>query len=109
MTAGRPMNGGELLAALGRDAMDPASIYRALRIFCERGIVHRIEGADKVSRFALNTRRPRHPHFSCRSCGRMDCLDDVAVAHLDIRAKGYIVEEESVLLSGLCARCSKTV
>jgi Fe2+ or Zn2+ uptake regulation protein len=109
MSAGRPLNGGELLAALGRDAMDPASIYRALHVFCERGIVHKIEGTDRTNRFALNTRGHDHPHFSCRSCGRMDCLEGTAVTHHDIHADGYIVEEESVVLSGLCARCNKTV
>jgi Fur family ferric uptake transcriptional regulator len=107
MAEHRPLTGGELIALLGRDAMDPASVYRVLGVFTEREIVHRIDGADNVARYALNRGKANHPHFTCRSCGRMDCLDKVRVPHLDVRPEGYVVEEESLFLSGLCARCSK--
>ncbi len=107
MAERRALTGAELIAILGRDAMDPASVYRVLSVFAEREIVHRIDGADKVARYALNRGRANHPHFTCRSCGRMDCLDKMPVPHLDVRPEGYVVEEESLLFSGLCARCNK--
>jgi Fur family ferric uptake transcriptional regulator len=107
MAAGRPLAGSELFAALGRDAMDQASVYRVLSVFTERRIVHRIDGTDKVARYALNRGGVNHPHFTCRSCGRMDCLDKMPVPHLDIHREGYVVEQESLFLSGICARCSK--
>jgi Fur family ferric uptake transcriptional regulator len=107
MAEGRALTGAELIGLLGRDAMDPASVYRVLSVFTEREIVHRIDGADNVARYALNRGTANHPHFTCRSCGRMECLDKTPVPHLDVRPEGYVVEEESLLLSGLCARCSK--
>ena len=107
MAQRRPLTGAELIAVLGRDAMDPASVYRVLSVFTERQIVHRIDGTDKVARYALNRGKPNHPHFTCRCCGRMDCLDKLPVPHFDIRPDGYVVEEENLFLSGLCARCNK--
>jgi Fur family transcriptional regulator, ferric uptake regulator len=107
MSAQRPLTGAELIALLGRDSMDPASVYRVLTVFTERRIVHRIDGADNVSRYALNRGRANHPHFTCRSCGRMDCLEKISVPHLDAGPDGYVVEAESLFLSGICARCSK--
>lgn len=107
MSAQRPLTGAELIALLGRDAMDPASVYRVLTVFTERRIVHRIDGADNVSRYALNRGRANHPHFTCRSCGKMDCLEEISVPHLDVGSEGYVVEAENMVLSGLCARCNK--
>jgi Fur family ferric uptake transcriptional regulator len=107
MAERRPLTGAELIALLGRDAMDPASVYRVLSVFTEREIVHRIDGTDKVARYALNRGRANHPHFTCRSCGKMECLDKITVPHLNVRPQGYVVEEENMFLSGLCACCSK--
>ncbi len=107
MAVHRPLTGAELIERLGRDAMDPASVYRVLSVFTEHEIVHRIDGTDKVARYALNRGDANHPHFTCRSCGRMDCLDTVEVPHLDVRPEGYVVEEERMFLSGLCARCNR--
>jgi len=107
MAERRPLTGGELIALLGRDAMDPASVYRVLSVFTEREIVHRIDGTDKVARYALNRGRADHPHFTCRSCGKMDCLDKITVPHLDVCREGYVVEEECLFLSGICSRCNK--
>ncbi len=107
MAEDRPLAGAELITILGRDAMDPASVYRVLSAFAEREIVHRVEGADSVARFALNRGPGNHAHFRCRSCGKMDCLPGVPVPHLDVRREGYVIEEESLYLSGLCARCNK--
>ncbi len=109
MTEHRPLTGAELIALLGRDAMDPASVYRVLSVFTRHEIVHRIDGTDKVARFALNRGKVNHAHFTCRSCGKMDCLDKVPVPHTDVHQEGYVVEEESLFLSGLCAHCSKVV
>lgn len=107
MAERRPLTGAELIGLLGRDAMDPASVYRVLSVFTERHIVHRIDGADKVARYALNRGGTNHAHFTCRSCGRMDCLDKTPVPHLDIHREGYVVEEERLFLSGICASCSR--
>lgn len=107
VTARRPLTGAEIIALLGRDAMDPASVYRVLSVFTERRIVHRIDGFDNVARYALNRGTANHPHFTCRSCGKMDCLEKVPVPHLDVGPEGYVVEAETLFLSGLCARCNK--
>lgn len=102
----RPLSGQEIVDKLGRDAMDPASIYRALNAFFERGIVHKIEGVDRVSRFALDRGDALHPHFSCRVCGKMECMSDVTIPVVEIGKKGFIVEGSSINVWGICSRCN---
>lgn len=101
----RPLTGRELMARLGNDTLDPASVYRTLNTFYERGVVHRIEGADNINRFALNRGGKMHPHFKCRSCGKVECLEEMDCPSLNFVREGYIVERESFFLIGLCPRC----
>jgi Fur family ferric uptake transcriptional regulator len=106
MRSPRPLSGSEIQAQLRAGTVDPASVYRILNTFFEKGLVHRIEGLDKITRFALDRGESIHPHFSCRSCGRMECLKDVPVPAVSINREGYVVEEEGVLFQGICARCN---
>ncbi len=101
----RPMTGKELLNRLGNDAVDPASVYRILNAFFSLGVVHRIEGADNVNRYALNRGEDMHPHFTCRTCGKMECLKEAPNPSIDFVREGYLVERESISLVGLCPRC----
>jgi len=105
----RPMTGKELLNRLGTDAVDPASVYRILNAFFELKVVHRIEGADNINRYALNRGEDMHPHFTCRTCGKMKCLTMTTFPHIDIdmdfMEEGYLVERESISLVGLCPGC----
>lgn len=101
----RPLTGKELLAKLGNEAVNPASIYRTLNAFFERGVVHRIEGSDNINRFALNRGGKVHPHFTCRTCGRMECLKEMTCPSLNFAREGYLVEKENFFLIGLCPRC----
>jgi Fe2+ or Zn2+ uptake regulation protein len=101
----RPLTGRELLVKLGSEAVDSASVYRTLNTFFELGVVHRIEGSDNINRFALNRGGKVHPHFTCRTCGRMECLEEMDCPSLNFDREGYLVERESFFLIGLCPRC----
>ncbi len=107
MESQRPLSTGEITRLLGKDTIDPASVYRVLNTFHKRGLVHRVDCSDNINRFALNRGEKAHPHFTCRSCGRVECLRDIPVPPIDVDRKGYIIEERSVCFQGLCPGCIK--
>ncbi|MBN1574688.1 MAG: transcriptional repressor [Deltaproteobacteria bacterium] len=104
----RPLTGKELLDKMGDDAVDPASVYRTLNALFEREVVHKIEGSDNIYHFAINRGEGAHPHFTCRTCGRMECLKMTAFPRIDIdlEQEGYLVERENLFIVGLCPACS---
>lgn len=86
------------------------SVYRSLHTFSRAGLVHRVEAGDRLWRFAVCKHERHsvhcHPHFTCRSCGMVECLTGVALPLLDHLSPGYRVEEQEVYVRGLCANCS---
>jgi Fur family ferric uptake transcriptional regulator len=85
------------------------SIYRSLDAFLKAGIVHKVETGDRNRRFAVcscGSSSHCHPHFICRSCGRVECLSGLKIPELAGLKPGYIAEEQEIYIRGLCARCS---
>jgi Fur family ferric uptake transcriptional regulator len=98
----------EILKELKGRNLDRVTVYRNLHTFTESGLVHRIEVGDRVWRFAAchcSNQTHSHPHFTCRLCGRVECMEQFALPHLREPVTGYIVEEQEVYLRGICAAC----
>ena len=106
--AAAPLAPDEIFARLRRRGIDRVTVYRTLESFLEAGIVHRIEAGGR-RRFAVCGRVHRghcHPHFTCRVCGTVECLRDVALPRLRRLGRAYRVEEQELYVRGVCARCS---
>lgn len=107
----QPLTPQEILARVKVRMLDKVSVYRGLSALTQAGIVHRIEAGDRLWRFAVCKHGSHtahcHPHFSCRVCGKVECLDDVDLPRLKEPAPGYQVEEQEVYMRGLCAKCSE--
>ena len=108
MESHRPLSICEITKLLGKNTIDPASVYRVLNTFHDKGIVHRVDSSDNINRFALNRGEEAHPHFTCRLCGRVECLKDIPVPPVDVNWKGYLIEERSLCFQGLCPSCIKS-
>lgn len=107
MTDG-PLNQEEISHRLAGKGLNRVTIYRALNSFCKAGIVHRVESGDRVWKFAYcGCGQPGHchPHFICRCCGSVECLEGISLPVIRLRS-GYKVEQREFYLKGLCARCS---
>jgi Fur family ferric uptake transcriptional regulator len=93
-----------------RDAGRPtgrASIYRALELLVEHGLVERVEVGDGHARFERHM-EDHHHHLVCERCGRLVAFDDPglerAIARLSDRL-GVRVSGHEVLLRGECSSC----
>ena len=82
------------------------TVYATLELFRELGIVRRLGVAGSA---LYDPRAERHEHFLCRGCARVIDLDvsvDAASAQRAARRAGLAPEESSVVVTGLCDRCS---
>jgi len=101
-----PLTQKELMEALEEQGFNRVTIYRALQTFLDATIVHRIVTEDRTWRFAISHCGHRghcHPHFTCRSCGRIRCLDGVAIPAVDL--EGHRIESQAMYLWGVCPDC----
>jgi Fe2+ or Zn2+ uptake regulation protein len=86
------------------------TVYRNLAALEEAGLVRRLPSGGRSFIYELSCphRLPVHPHFTCRSCGEVVCLDPVDLSSAwETAAHGHeiTVEEVQLTLSGLCADC----
>lgn len=96
------------MANLEEQGFNRVTIYRALQTFLEASIVHRIVTEDRTWRFAVSRCGHRghcHPHFSCRNCSRVECLNGVSIP--PVRLQGHRVDAQAMYLWGLCPACLK--
>ncbi len=109
MDAPFPLTQDEISLRLTDVGLNRVTIYRALDSFLEAGLVHRIESGERVWKFAYcgcGSREHCHPHFICRACGKVECLEDIALPEIRNIKHGYCIEGEELYLRGLCAACS---
>ena len=90
--------------------LDRVTLYRTLDVLERRGLVHRVQGLDGVWRFCAHSHSHRgcpanHPHFLCRRCGQMRCLEGQAMPFVQV-PEGVSVEGKQLLVYGLCPACA---
>ena len=103
----RPLSHAEIDAKF--PDMDRVTIYRTLSLFVERGLAHQVQGPDGVWRFCAHSAEGGscpgdHPHFLCRSCGRMFCLPDERMPKVSV-PDGYAVAGKQFVVYGTCGEC----
>lgn len=105
-----PIGAYAVLASLKRShpGAAPPTVYRALDFLIDQGLIHRIESLNAY----VGCPRPGQPHVSqfliCGKCGAAAELDDPAIAAAVLRRAGelgFVVEQQTIELNGLCPRC----
>ena len=100
---------GDLLDRRG-DRVGVASIYRALELLEEEGLVQRFDVGENASRYepALPSGEHHH-HIVCDSCGEVRAFEDEdlerAIRRL-ARRVDFAVEGHDVTLRGECPSCA---
>ncbi|KKN24953.1 hypothetical protein LCGC14_0889730 [marine sediment metagenome] len=88
------------------------TLYRTLKTFEEKGIVHQIEDGTGISKYALcepgchcELDRDLHLHFHCSNCDETVCLTEHKIPHINL-PEGYVAEDANLVLTGICEKCS---
>jgi Fur family ferric uptake transcriptional regulator len=93
------------------DDIDRVTIYRTLKTFSDRGLIHKVLDDGGGLKYALcseacsaTVHRHEHVHFKCTRCGQTNCVDvDIPSVKLP---KGYKPEAFNLLIQGTCPNCS---
>lgn len=91
--------------------MDRSSIFRALRLFVDHGILHEINDGTGHQKYCVcrchNTSHNHlnHIHFTCRICGHTYCLEEYQIPIISL-PEGYLMEDAEYVIKGVCPDCS---
>lgn len=100
----------DLEAELGPS--DRVTLYRTLKTFEEKGIIHRVDDGTGAAKYALcpdkcdaHHHEDLHAHFYCVRCHETVCLSDVEIPRLAVPGE-FTVQEIQVIAKGTCGRCA---
>jgi Fur family ferric uptake transcriptional regulator len=102
----------DLLTAVRRQRpANKVTIYRILEDFMRLGLVRRLSGAGSAAHYELACEHhPPHPHFHCRDCGEVQCLEPLPLERLWRELKGPLgnqAERLEIRVAGVCHKCRK--
>jgi Fur family transcriptional regulator, stress-responsive regulator len=88
-------------------AISRQSVYDALSLLVEKGLIRRIQPAGSPARYEARV-GDNHHHLICRSCGRMvdvDCAIGAAPCLTAADNLGFEISEAEVIYWGRCPEC----
>src|SRR5690606_4837322 len=92
---------------------DRTTLYRTIKTFEEKAIVHNIDDGTGIVKYALcekgcncEIENDLHLHFYCNNCGTTVCLTEHKIPQIKV-PKGYISEDVNLVVKGICDKCSK--
>lgn len=107
----RPLSAQDIFETLSRsEEINRVTVYRILDLFVEKGVIDRISSGERSFHYGLapNKNHPSHPHFYCRICGNLECLDSKGIFfEIDefMRTFSGIIEKVEFRLDGICKTC----
>lgn len=92
----------------GLPAISFNTVYKTLEVFCQKGLVIKVNPLHEVARYDVET--DHHAHLICRKCHFIvDLPDEVAPAPTlpEEAQAGFRLERHSLIFWGLCPQCQK--
>lgn len=93
------------------DRSERTTLYRTIKTFEKKGLVHQIDDGTGVAKYALGAEklteniRDLHLHFHCTSCYETVCLTDHKIPHISL-PEGFVSEDMNLVIKGVCDKCS---
>ncbi len=91
---------------------DRTTLYRTLKTFEDKGVVHQIDDGTGIQKYALcetgcncELEQDLHLHFHCNNCNETICLTEHKIPHINL-PDGYVAEDANLVLKGICEKCS---
>ncbi|MGW9686743.1 Fur family transcriptional regulator [Flagellimonas sp. 2504JD1-5] len=93
------------------DMADRTTVYRTIKLFEKKGVVHQIDNGTGVANYALCEEncncvpgKDLHLHFHCTKCGETLCLTNHKIPTINL-PNGYMPENMNLLVKGRCPSC----
>lgn len=91
---------------------DRITLYRTLKSFEEKGLIHKLADAGGGSKYALcegkcdeDHHHDHHVHFHCEKCDKSFCIDEVSVPAVNV-PEGYTMTSRDMMVKGVCKECN---
>lgn len=88
------------------------TLYRTLKTFEEKKIVHQIDDGTGISKYALcekgcncEIEQDLHLHFHCNLCNETVCLTEHKIPQIKV-PDGFVSENVNLVVKGICDKCS---
>jgi len=97
-----------VLVELFKEEMNKATVYRIVSRLEADGVIHSFKGSDGLTWYAAckdcscEEHHDCHPHFQCKICGKMECLELTVKLP---KIEKHKVDSEIILLVGECENC----
>jgi Fur family ferric uptake transcriptional regulator len=108
-----PLSADDIFQTMERNGpINRVTVYRILDLLVEHGIVERLSSGGRAAHYGLapNDYHRPHPHFYCKSCGQMDCLNPDSLnvdTHPLLKTFPGRIDKVEVRVDGICKNCVK--
>ena len=92
---------------------DRITLYRTLKTFQEKGLVHSIDDGTGAPKYALceegcecDIEKDLHVHFHCRICNETFCMPKYKIPKIELPVK-FKAEEANLVVKGVCVKCGR--
>lgn len=95
----------------GDHACDFATVFRFVTMLEQKNLVEKVAWADGTTRHELRTHDGHHHYLICRTCHKVEPVDDCIVEHLEqeiATQRGYTAMNHSLQLTGVCPTCQRS-
>ncbi len=106
-----PLSAGDIFKTLERSSsINRVTVYRILDRLVEQGVVERLSTGGRAAYYGLapNEHHQPHPHFYCKRCGQMDCLNPGTLnIETDAMQKTFPgqIDKVEIRVDGICKNC----
>lgn len=91
---------------------DRTTLYRTLKTFEEKGLIHNIKDGAEAVKYALceadckdGVHYDMHLHFYCTNCKELFCLPNAQMPIVTLPGN-FQLQEVSLVARGICGNCS---
>lgn len=91
-------------------SLEKSSIFRVLRLFLEKGVLHSIEDGRGMVRYEICTAHhechddDQHAHFYCEECQEVFCFKAIHAPIINL-PHDFEVHSVNYMLKGICPNC----
>lgn len=86
-------------------ALDRTSIFRTLKLFARKKIIHRVPSTDGITRYLLQQASATvHTSFICSSCRKVVPLKTLVLPEVEL-PKDFMQQNMEIVIDGLCNAC----
>lgn len=96
-----------------KEHLDKVTIYRTLKTFEEKGIIHQVLDTSNQVKHALcstlcsdHKHHDAHIHFKCMVCEQILCIDNTEIPPITLPKKFKQVQSY-MLVEGVCDKCNQ--